>query len=1225
MSNELQIRIRQGWVGLAAAVAVLVGTDSATAQDSNLFQVRVAPNVMLMVDNSASMNHVVWHPAYDPDSSSSCGFFPEETIRVHSYYSWGGSGDRYIPPGTYTLCGNTREIFADSIVTAAGNATRWSGHYLNWYFSDSADPYAGEVVDDDNGERSACLTDPSGPNMPASYPKYRRTRIAAAKEVLREVVCQVNAEGQVRFGLGVFYRSSVDPRGGYVPVPIADYTPSQASEIDVFIEDELEGESWTPLSETLFNVYRYFQSRSNPAIGKNGSTEFPRYNIRTNGYTTTNNSLVPGSPVENACQKNFVIIITDGEPTRDDFDQMNKSQFLNELIGDYNPDNASPENGSELTSNSEGSWYLDDVAMFMQQNDFHRDYAGTQVIDVYTVGFTTSDDANAILEKTADVGNGLFFFSNNAEELTSAIVDAVTDILEKSQSFTSATVPASRTTDGSNFYSSYFLPREDQGFWEGHLKNFEFSGAGDILAADGSCATGPTGTLPPGCPSDQLRTSATAFWDAATVMPAPGARKLYVGSSGTVFGTKPNTWGNVDKDDLSLTAADLSSAPYDTLADLDEAASAIMEAFQGCEFGSDPCVARTNEAGGPAILGDVFHSNPVVVGSPNSAINDSVYQQFAAEKRSRSRVIYAGANDGFLHGFNAGDWRNFEADGVTPKIPPVHDRGTGVEIFGFMPAAIRDVAKELPKVTSFPRMTSGIGGSPIVPLETVDGSPVVADVWIQRDVLPSGNLGSVNPTLSSESKQVEQWRTVLLGGLRNGGNSYYALDITDPPSSSGPPNPKYPLYLWEFPCNDCSAAGVSNPGTSVEVSQMGASWSEPVITRVRVASSSSPAAEGYERWVAIFGAGYHRCGDPYSAFYTSPTECVGQPDEARGRAIYMVDLTTGEVLAKKYWSAAAEFSPAGSGTQMGFPEMRFGFASSPAVFDLDFDGFADIVYIGDLGGNVWKWVIHGLGDDPVHDSGAEGDPSQPDWPFRLFFQASSAASPMPAAASVGYPHQSFYFPPTGVLRDGQLVLALGAGQRENPQYSDDDGLEETNNHYYVIEDSDPFERSATAPNSLTGFLSEDDLATNAQIDSQTCSNIQSNFSGFFLTGRDSEKFITNSVVFLGDLYFGSFVPPDPSTADPCNSTGESYLYSFDVDCANGSFTPNPGTGNEDRRLLIGTGLPTRPRVSVGGLNEGNATASCNNKVIVITSDGGIQNQCKTLPSRGINIRSWRSR
>ena len=140
----------------------------------------------------------------------------------------------------------------------------------------------------------------------------------------------------------------------------------------------------------------------------------------------------------------------------------------------------------------------------------------------------------------------------------------------------------------------------------------------------------------------------------------------------------------------------------------------------------------------------------------------------------------------------------------------------------------------------------------------------------------------------------------------------------------------------------------------------------------------------------------------------------------------------------------------------------------------------------------------------------------------------------------------------------------------------------------------------------------------------TCSDVEA-AKGYFLTARDKEKFITNSVVFLGDLITGSFLPAPPG-ADKCSDTGTAYLYRFELDCGAGRYDSNPGTGDEDRRKAIGGGLPTRPRVSVGDLNQGGGGGGCDNKVVVITSNGEIDNDCPGSPSSlGTNIRSWRER
>ncbi|MDP6981311.1 MAG: PilC/PilY family type IV pilus protein [Myxococcota bacterium] len=1199
------------------AIAVLMPA-SATAQgDADLFTANVAPNVVLMVDNSGSMNHVVWHEAFDPAVDPTCAVYNNDA----TYY--------YSSTLSFSQCGNSRTLYPDPGI---GGWTRISGRYLNWIFSDESDGYQADLGSLNNGTRSACLVDQG---LSPTYSKYRRSRVSAAKEILQEVICAVNQAGSVRFGLASFYNNS-DPEGGYIKVPVDDWSTSQEARIATFIDD-LAADSWTPLAETLFNVYRYYQSRSNPAFGKDGVTEFPAYDIEEDGDVTTNLATTPPSPAQFTCQKNFVIIITDGEPTKDDFDGMDFTAFEDDLIGDYNPDNTLPEAGDETPTGcaycNETSFYLDDIAKFMQENDFHRDLAGDQLIDVYTVGFTTGSAANAILEKTANVGNGLFFSSNNAEELSQAIVASVTDIIEKTQSFTSATVPASRTADGDNFYTSFFLPQANTGFWEGHLKNFGFTGDGDIVNKDGYCATGDSASDMPPCDSNgALRFFDEAYWDAADEIPDPSSRNLYMETADRSIFSQPialtiptgdeEEWADMfglveGVDDLDEPYASLPSTGKEDMVE------ALVDVARGCAWGSVPCTARVDESGDRIMLGDIFHSNPVVVGSPNAAVNDLSYRLFAEQKRERTRVIYAGANDGFLHAFHAGTWQEYELDagGAPTTVPlavPTHDRGTGEELFGFMPWAVVDTIKELPKSNTFPRT-----------METVDGSPIAADVWFYRTV-NSGQLGAVDPDLTPDDTESLRWRTMLMGGLRGGGQSYYALDVSDPPDSAATATSIYPRYLWGFPCDPDECDNAVNGSTEDEADYMGFTWSEPVITRVRVKVNDGPNPHGYDRWVAIFGAGYHPHGDPNGSDYREPGDAGFEP---KGRAIYMVDVTTGEVLAKKHFDESAPDLAYTHSPTVGLKEMRYAFASAPAVFDLDFDGYADVVYIGDLGGNLWKWVVSAQGDDPINNSGSDDDIAQPNWPFRLFMRAGTSLEPTLAPEQLGSSYdntvhyQSLFFPPTGVLRKGDIYLAYGAGERANPQGPAslfNDGDTANNNHYYVVKDLDPFETATTPPGPIADAVVEADLADLADGNTFTCEQIDAKL-GYFLTARDAEKFITNSVIFFGEVFTASFLPADPASSDPCQSKGAAYLYRFDLECAVGAFQTNPGGDDDKRRKEIGGGIPTRPRISVGDL-DGGGGGGCANKVVVITSDGEIDSDCPgSISSSGVRLRSWRHR
>ncbi|MBW2447707.1 MAG: hypothetical protein JRG83_17495, partial [Deltaproteobacteria bacterium] len=232
---------------LFLTAALWLPASAVRADDTVLFTAAVAPNVLLHVDNSGSMNHIVWHEEYDPDVASVCTRFNDT-----SSYSYSSN---YSPNyGSYAGCENaTRTIWVDTDIP---DRTRWSGHYLNWYFSAAATSYISEIALTNNGTLSTCLGG-------GTFSKYRRSRVTAAKQILSDVICQVNQTGEVRFGLSKF-RLGSDPRGGYVRVGIDDYTSSHATALANAIS-ELEGETWTPLAESLYQIYSYFMERDSGA------------------------------------------------------------------------------------------------------------------------------------------------------------------------------------------------------------------------------------------------------------------------------------------------------------------------------------------------------------------------------------------------------------------------------------------------------------------------------------------------------------------------------------------------------------------------------------------------------------------------------------------------------------------------------------------------------------------------------------------------------------------------------------------------------------------------------------------------------------------------------------------------------------------------------------------------------------------------------------------------
>jgi len=204
----------------------------------------------------------------------------------------------------------------------------------------------------------------------------------------------------------------------------------------------------------------------------------------------------------------------------------------------------------------------------------------------------------------------------------------------------------------------------------------------------------------------------------------------------------------------------------------------------------------------------------------------------------------------------------------------------------------------------------------------VDASPKVADVWFYS-----------HPT--DGDKSADEWRTVLVCGLRKGGKAYFALDITE----TG--NPK---LLWEFPkTTDTDTLG-----------KVGESWSEPAIGRVKVEVENKLV----ERWVAFVGGGFDK-NESHS-------------DANVGRAFYVIDIKTGEIL----W----EYSYAKDQEEKN--RMTHSFPASPKAVDIDFDGFVDKVYIGDRGGQLWVFDVF---SHPVTQK------SNSLWSGRRLFQAPKVA------------------------------------------------------------------------------------------------------------------------------------------------------------------------------------------------------------------------------------------
>lgn len=162
------------------------------------------------------------------------------------------------------------------------------------------------------------------------------------------------------------------------------------------------------------------------------------------------------------------------------------------------------------------------------------------------------------------------------------------------------------------------------------------------------------------------------------------------------------------------------------------------------------------------------------------------------------------------------------------------------------------------------------------------------------------------------------WKTVLVGGLNAGGQGIYALNVTDPAqfSSASPTD----IVMWEF--------------TDRDDPDLGYTFSKPVLQLMNNG-----------KWAVIFGNGFNNTVNDGKASST-------------GRAYLYILMLDGPGSGNK-WSLGTNYfkielkspsEPAAASLPLGTPN---GLASVATV-DRDLDGKADIVYAGDLQGNLWK-------------------------------------------------------------------------------------------------------------------------------------------------------------------------------------------------------------------------------------------------------------------------------
>ncbi|MEZ4524405.1 MAG: PilC/PilY family type IV pilus protein [Desulfobacterales bacterium] len=323
-------------------------------------------------------------------------------------------------------------------------------------------------------------------------------------------------------------------------------------------------------------------------------------------------------------------------------------------------------------------------------------------------------------------------------------------------------------------------------------------------------------------------------------------------------------------------------------------------------------------------------------------------------------------------------------------------------------------------------------------------------------------------------------QAILVCGERKGGTRFFALDITSPDS---------PTLLWWI---DQNTAGFS---------ELGESWSEPSFGKVKTSASDTDGTD-----VVFLGGGY-------------------SADNTKGRALFVVNLKTG-ALVKAFTSSS----------------MTFSFPSAAFPVDIQNNGFTDKVYIGDIGGQMWRFASVDSAQGIKY-----ADENINTWTAHVLFSAPQDTTKATAA------DRKFFYPPTVTLEKNFDLVFMTTGDRENPCDS------ETSDKIYAVKDD--HDDTTVYESNLTNVTS----STNATIDYGTS-------DGWYINLSTGEKPLSNGTVFYGVYYVTTFTP---ITDDPCAIGGIGKLWG--VGYKNGNVISELNfSGDSGRSTSLGGGIPSKP-------------------------------------------------
>lgn len=550
-------------------------------------------------------------------------------------------------------------------------------------------------------------------------------------------------------------------------------------------------------------------------------------------------------------------------------------------------------------------------------------------------------------------------------------------------------------------------------------------------------------------------------------------------------------------------------------------------------------------------VGSVMHSTPILL-TQSGKIS---YTSGTIDTTDRDDYLLFGSTQGLLHVVRAG--KN------------ATDANRGKEVFAFAPNEMMQNQKN-----AFLSETSSTLGKNNL-FYGIDAPWTAYTQYVAKadGTLTVKDSGRVAQNASGDDIAIKglQW---VYGGLRMGGKSYYALNLSDLD------NPELKFHI--DPANSKIYKSSSTTTGVTALSYMGQSWSKPTIAYVNFG--------GVKKLVMFVGGGYDAGYE--NAAYDQNTTTGG------GAGVYMFDANNGDLL---WWTSAnataaggAEAFTNASATSI---NMKYSVVSQINAIDRDSDGLVDNLYFGDLGGQGFRVDLNNAA------TGADASAKKANFAkrvVRLFDEhATGGASPrfyeMPSVSihdsDNGYVAAVAF---SSGNRSSPLVGAAGANQAGS-NVSATDGV-------FVVYDKDVAKTDLYGTPTLTTPTALTSLNSNMSTGVAIAGN--SGWKYTYSNTAGAYKGMNELYALDGMLYVNVFHRDGTGIGGACGAgvKGDSYVYQFCLPTGKCSFnTTTSGVPNSVKlgAGILGTGLGQ-------GRSNGNTTGLIVNRPTTLN--------CTTTPN-----------